>query len=128
MSLVGPRPEMPGLHAELDPHFASARTFARPGCTGLWQVGRHCDRLIGESPQYDSFYIANYGLALDLWIMLQTARKVVQGGRTVELHEVPAWAERARPVSLPVEYSFMADVIELRPSHQAERQLQTAEA
>jgi lipopolysaccharide/colanic/teichoic acid biosynthesis glycosyltransferase len=117
MSLVGPRPEMPGLHALLDPHFASARTFARPGCTGLWQVGHHCDGLIGESPEYDTFYIRHYGLKLDVWIMLQTARKVLEGGRTIALHDVPDWVIRPEPVSLPLpDFASGATIIEL-PSH-----------
>ncbi len=102
MSLVGPRPEMPGLHALLEPRFASVRTFARPGCTGLWQVSEHCVRLICEAPEYDTFYIRHYGLKLDVWILLQTARKVLWGGRTVRLEDVPEWAIRTVPVALPL--------------------------
>jgi lipopolysaccharide/colanic/teichoic acid biosynthesis glycosyltransferase len=93
MSLVGPRPEMPGLHAKLDPRFAATRTLARPGCTGLWQVGGHCDRLIGESPQYDTFYIAHQGLVLDLWILLRTALVTLRIGDSVVIAEVVDTAE-----------------------------------
>ncbi len=72
MSLVGPRPEMPALHRQLPRWFAQVRTSVRPGCTGLWQVGAHAARLIGEAPQYDSVYIERGGLRLDIWIMWRT--------------------------------------------------------
>ena len=96
MSLVGPRPEMPTLHAELPAELARTRVLVRPGVTGLWQVGVHCDGLIGEAPEYDSFYVAHQSLRLDLWILAQTARKVVRGGRgQVTLGDVPAWSAGA---------------------------------
>jgi lipopolysaccharide/colanic/teichoic acid biosynthesis glycosyltransferase len=97
MSLVGPRPEMPGLDAQLPRSLARARSLVRPGCTGLWQVGVDCDRLIGESPEYDLFYVEHRNVRLDLWILGQTVRKVVGGGQgVVRLDEVPAWARRDR--------------------------------
>ena len=93
MSLVGPRPEMPTLHAALPPSFAQARSRVRPGCTGLWQVGVDCDGLIGEAPEYDAYYVAHQTQRLDLWILWQTVRKVVRGGAgQVQLGDVPAWA------------------------------------
>lgn len=94
MSLVGPRPEMPALHARLEPTFARVRTSVRPGCTGLWQVSRDCVRLIGERPQYDVFYVANRGVRLDLWILGRTLAKMLRR-RTVTLADVPGWAQRA---------------------------------
>ncbi|MFN2504680.1 MAG: sugar transferase [Acidimicrobiales bacterium] len=69
MSLVGPRPEMPHLHAIGDPHFATARTSLRPGCTGLWQVSCDAQGMIWENPEYDEFYIRHTSLKLDLWIL-----------------------------------------------------------
>ena len=97
MSLVGPRPEMPTLHAALPPGFAQARSRVRPGCTGLWQVGVDCDGLIGEAPEYDAYYVAHRSQRLDLWILWQTVRKVVSGGAgQVVLDEVPTWASRPR--------------------------------
>jgi len=94
MSLVGPRPEMPGLHDALPGHVARTRTLVRPGVTGLWQVGVHCDGLIGESPEYDAFYVRRRSLRLDLWILAQTARKVLRGGQGhVRLDALPAWVE-----------------------------------
>lgn len=97
MSLVGPRPEMPQLHRGLEPGFALERTRVRPGCTGLWQIGDQCHRLIGESPEFDRFYLANQTLALDTWILWRTVCMVVSG-RTVTMDEVPEWAQRRVPV------------------------------
>jgi hypothetical protein len=86
---------MPTLHAALPAGFALARSRVRPGCTGLWQVGVDCDGLIGESPQYDTFYVTHRNQRLDLWILWQTVRKVVRGGAgQVGLHDVPTWASR----------------------------------
>lgn len=96
MSLVGPRPEMPALAAELAPDFAASRTVVRPGCTGLWQVSSHSRRLIGEAPEFDEFYVTNRGLRLDLWVMWRTLCMVGRGGRsTLTLANVPAWVGAA---------------------------------
>jgi lipopolysaccharide/colanic/teichoic acid biosynthesis glycosyltransferase len=59
MSLVGPRPEMPALSATYDPGFVAARLQIRPGITGPWQISPDSAGLIGESPQYDLWYLAN---------------------------------------------------------------------
>lgn len=97
MSLVGPRPELPSLHTRLDPAFAAARTAARPGCTGLWQLGPDCVRMIGESTGYDLHYLAHQSVRLDAWVLAQTLRNMVAGWRSVELGDIPGWALRARP-------------------------------
>lgn len=91
LSFVGPRPEMRTLHDHLGAQFATARTSVRPGLTGLWQVGHGVSGLIGESPEYDLFYIRNRTLRLDAWIMYRTVLKMVSG-TTVGLEDVPAWA------------------------------------
>ena len=72
MSLVGPRPEMPLLSATYDPEFVRDRTLIRPGITGPWQISPDCAGLIGESPQYDLFYLEAASPALDLWILWRT--------------------------------------------------------
>ena len=58
MSLVGPRPEMAHLHDGLPEDFQRLRTSVRPGCTGLWQISDSCTDLIGMSPEYDRYYLA----------------------------------------------------------------------
>lgn len=99
MSLVGPRPEMPGLHDSLPPHFAELRTSVRPGLTCLWQISPHNRGLIGERSEYDRLYVDYCNPMLDLWILGQTARKMTTG-RTIHLHEVPRWAIRERQPAL----------------------------
>lgn len=95
MSLVGPRPEMPGLSAELPRHVARSRTLVRPGLTGLWQVSERCDGLILEAPELDAHYVQHHTVRLDLWIMAQTAVKIARGGRArISLADVPAWVGR----------------------------------
>lgn len=120
MSLVGPRPEMPGLHDALPGHAARTRTLVRPGVTGLWQVGVHCDGLIGESPEYDACYVRHRSLRFDLWILAQTVRKVLRGGRGhVRLDALPAWVEASTdrpPVTTVIDLTsaIAADRLELR--------------
>ena len=94
MSLVGPRPEVPYLHAQLSPEFARLRTSVRPGCTGLWQVSQHCDQMIHEHPEFDECYVAAHSLRLDLWIILRTLRLMLSATdkRLVSLAELPEWA------------------------------------
>jgi lipopolysaccharide/colanic/teichoic acid biosynthesis glycosyltransferase len=89
MSLVGPRPELPNLHAELDPAFAELRTSVRPGCTGPWQVSTERDGLIGESPAFDAYYVERRSFGLDLWVLGRTARQMVGIGNPIRLEELP---------------------------------------
>lgn len=101
MSLVGPRPEMPSLHPILETRFATARTHVRPGCTGLWQISDRCHLLIGESPEFDEFYLRYHCLRLDVWILVRTIG-VLLGARQITLADVPTWAVRTwsgRPAS-----------------------------
>jgi len=94
MSLVGPRPEMPALHARLPRAFAGRRTAVRPGCTGLWQIGAHSDGLISEAPLYDQFYLDNRSLRLDLWIIGRTFGLLAGHGTIVDLGDIPLAARR----------------------------------
>lgn len=89
MSLVGPRPEMPWLLTQFDPSFVATRTLARPGCTGLWQIGADAARLIGEAPEYDLYYLRHASVRLDLWVIWQSV--LVMVGRPS-----PSWAEVSR--------------------------------
>ena len=82
LSLVGPRPEMIGLSAEYDQTFVQNRTSVRPGITGLWQVSTACDGLIGEAPEFDEYYVENRTWPMEIWIMWQTAVKIITGKRS----------------------------------------------
>jgi lipopolysaccharide/colanic/teichoic acid biosynthesis glycosyltransferase len=91
MSLVGPRPEMSCLHEELPDDFAELRTSVRPGCTGLWQISDGCTDLIGRRPEYDTYYLEQRNLRLDLWVLGRTALKMSGLKGTVTLEDVPRW-------------------------------------
>ena len=93
MSLVGPRPEMPSLAATFDQGFVELRTTVRPGITGLWQVSMGASGLIGETPEYDLWYLANRSWRLDLWIMWRTVGLILGWG-AIELDDVPRWCRR----------------------------------
>lgn len=93
MSLVGPRPEMPALHARFDAAFGELRTSVRPGCTGLWQVSARAHQLIREAPEFDRVYVQQATPLLDLWIMWRTLCNVVRPPDTT-LDDVPAWGLR----------------------------------
>lgn len=89
MSLVGPRPEMPSLHAAFTPEVRAARAAVRPGCTGLWQVSVASSGLMHEHPEYDLAYIRALSLRLDLWILARTVSVLLGGRSTVTLSDAP---------------------------------------
>ena len=91
LSLVGPRPEMPHLHENLG-DFGVARTAVRPGCVGLWQVSIGTQRLIGESPEYDLFYLRRWSVRFDLWIVFRYLTLLAGLQSQVALEDVPSWA------------------------------------
>jgi len=100
MSLVGPRPEMAGLLERFPAPFVAARLSVRPGCTGIWQISGDADRLIGEAPHYDLYYLAHANARLDLWILGRTLLRVA--GRAGRVFAAPAWTRaHARPPPAP---------------------------
>jgi lipopolysaccharide/colanic/teichoic acid biosynthesis glycosyltransferase len=90
MSLVGPRPEMPGLAAQFEPEFAAVRCRVRPGCTGLWQVSDETEKLIQDAPEYDLYYVRKRSLRFDLWIMWRTLVALVPATPRVSLGPSPS--------------------------------------
>jgi exopolysaccharide biosynthesis polyprenyl glycosylphosphotransferase len=76
MSLVGPRPFVTN-EVDLTHSWALTRLRVKPGVTGLWQVsGRH--RLPFEDlVRYDVFYVENWSLSLDLFVLLRTIPAVL---------------------------------------------------
>lgn len=79
MSLVGPRP-FPAYHNNrFDSEFRSLRTQVRPGLTGMWQVNARSDGDLGVQESFDSYYIRNWSLWLDLYLLIRTARVVLSG-------------------------------------------------
>jgi len=76
MSLVGPRPLVPGEGAEVG-HFLERRMLVRPGITGLWQVSGRSDASPEERIRLDFYYVENWSVAGDLVIMVRTVRTVL---------------------------------------------------
>jgi exopolysaccharide biosynthesis polyprenyl glycosylphosphotransferase len=71
MSMVGPRPALPEETARYDERWRD-RLRVKPGLTGLWQVnGRH-DLGFDDYVRYDLFYVTNWSLTLDLYILAKT--------------------------------------------------------
>jgi exopolysaccharide biosynthesis polyprenyl glycosylphosphotransferase len=71
MSLVGPRPlpvEQVAANLELLEH----RHEVRAGLTGWWQINGRSDVEAESAVRMDLFYIENWSLALDLYILLKT--------------------------------------------------------
>jgi exopolysaccharide biosynthesis polyprenyl glycosylphosphotransferase len=78
MSLVGPRPPLPReVHQYED--WMKARLEVRPGLTGLWQVSGRADLPFDDYVRLDLFYIENWSLAYDLFILAKTVPIVLSG-------------------------------------------------
>lgn len=75
MSLVGPRPALPSEVEQYDDWVAN-RLQVKPGMTGLWQVSGRTETSFEDYVRYDLFYIQNWSLSLDLWILWRTFRAV----------------------------------------------------
>jgi lipopolysaccharide/colanic/teichoic acid biosynthesis glycosyltransferase len=71
MSLVGPRPPLPEEVAMYE-DWQFDRLEVRPGVTGLWQVSGRSDLSFDECVRLDLFYIENWSLAYDLYIIAKT--------------------------------------------------------
>ena len=79
MSLVGPRP-FPDYHLERFPReFRELRRQVPPGITGYWQVIHRSASSIEQQQASDTYYIYNWSLWLDLWIIFRTVGAVLSG-------------------------------------------------
>jgi Undecaprenyl-phosphate galactose phosphotransferase WbaP len=79
MSLVGPRP-FPDYHLEqFTPTFRELRQRVRPGITGLWQITIRSDGRTTEQEALDTYYIRNWSVWFDLYVLARTIAAVASG-------------------------------------------------
>jgi lipopolysaccharide/colanic/teichoic acid biosynthesis glycosyltransferase len=71
MSLVGPRPPLAEEVRRYE-DWQYGRLEVAPGITGLWQIGGRVDLPFDEAVRRDIFYIENWSLSYDLYIMAKT--------------------------------------------------------
>lgn len=76
MSLVGPRPI---VAAEIEKYHTVYPLYlrVRPGLTGLWQVSGRNNTTYEDRVRLDSYYVRNWSLWLDYFLLLRTVRTVV---------------------------------------------------
>ncbi|MGH2536153.1 MAG: sugar transferase [Candidatus Promineifilaceae bacterium] len=78
MSLVGPRPELPWLVDRYQPW--QRKRFAVPqGITGWWQVNGRSSKPMHLHTEDDLYYVQNYSLWLDVFILIKTLFVVLKG-------------------------------------------------
>ena len=79
MALVGPRPLPKYHHDELQPRTQRLRIRVRPGITGLWQVSGRSDTGTAGMDKWDTYYVTNWSVWLDIVILIRTVRVVLFG-------------------------------------------------
>jgi len=78
MSLVGPRPEIPFLVEKYE--LWQRQRFAVPqGITGWWQINGRSDKPMHLHTGDDIYYVQNYSLLLDIYILIKTVGVVFRG-------------------------------------------------
>jgi lipopolysaccharide/colanic/teichoic acid biosynthesis glycosyltransferase len=76
MSLVGPRPPLPH-EVELYEEWQQGRLEVPPGITGLWQIEGRIELPFDEAVRRDIFYIENWSLSYDLFILAKTVPAIL---------------------------------------------------
>ena len=78
MSFVGPRPV---TRPELEKYGSKADfiLLAQPGLSGMWQISGRSDTGYEERITLDSYYIQNWSVWLDIWIIIKTVVVVLKG-------------------------------------------------
>ncbi len=83
MAIVGPRPLMPEefnlLGKSIPGAYADAYMCSRPGITGLWQVTVRSTAPFSVRMSIDRYYIRNWSLFLDFYLLLRTIGVVMTG-------------------------------------------------
>ena len=82
MSIVGPRPILDNDQRELFGEGFNLYTQVRPGLTGFWQVSGRNALSFAERVRLDSYYVRNWSLWLDLYILACTPVAVLRTTET----------------------------------------------
>ena len=78
MSIVGPRP-LPAEQVAANLELLEPRHEVRAGLTGWWQINGRSDVDPVDAVRMDLFYIENWSLTLDLYIVLKTFGVLIAG-------------------------------------------------
>jgi lipopolysaccharide/colanic/teichoic acid biosynthesis glycosyltransferase len=78
ISLVGPRP-LWSIQVDPTSEVFTSRHEVRAGLTGWWQVNGRSVVDPEEALQMDLFYVENWSLGLDLFILLRSVGVVLRG-------------------------------------------------
>lgn len=78
MSMVGPRPI---VHQEVWRYGDKFELYLQvlPGLTGLWQVSGRNNVTYEERVNFDTYYVRNWSMWLDIYILIRTIRVVLAG-------------------------------------------------
>ena len=78
MSFIGPRPV---TEPELKKYGNKAQIIlsVQPGLSGMWQISGRSDTGYEERVTLDSYYIQNWSVWLDIWIIIKTVYVVLRG-------------------------------------------------
>lgn len=78
MSLVGPRPI---VDAEVAKYQAAYSIYVKttPGLTGLWQVSGRNRTTYAERVAYDTYYVRNWSVWMDIYLLAKTVGAVLTG-------------------------------------------------
>ena len=78
MSLVGPRPIVEAEVPRYGAQYALYRKV-RPGLSGLWQISGRNNLPYHERVRLDEYYVRNWSVWLDLYILSRTVKAVLTG-------------------------------------------------
>ena len=78
MSFVGPRPV---TQDEIIQYYGNAEYIlsVTPGLSGMWQISGRSDTGYEERINLDTYYIQNWSIWLDIWIIIKTVWVVLKG-------------------------------------------------
>lgn len=78
MSLVGPRPIVQDEVAKYKEAYG-VYTKTTPGVTGLWQVSGRNHTTYAERIAYDTFYVRNWSVWMDIYVLARTVKVIITG-------------------------------------------------